>query len=159
MAVYRPSHGEELYHYGVLGMKWGIRKDKDKVLRRSMSKLAELDLDRMKTKDRLDNSTRAWRKERKNDQRKRSKVNLRYSKRVDKLSEKQLYKKAEKGLEWIKTMQKEFGKVGVTLDPKVDTYAKSFLKSMRDADVEMRKIDKDYAELGIPYSDYKKKRK
>lgn len=51
-----PDNESELKHYGVLGMKWGVRKDPKKAYEKAKKKMAKLDDKATKATRKADNS-------------------------------------------------------------------------------------------------------
>jgi hypothetical protein len=49
-------YNNELYHHGVKGMKWGVRRDKARKARREAGNVARLEKDRAKAQNKLDNA-------------------------------------------------------------------------------------------------------
>lgn len=126
MSVYRVIRKDELEHYGVVGMRWGVRKDKDKAYAKSMKKLSKLDEKVQKKKEKSDKySAKADRKSAK------SKIvrSYRKSRKLEKKAHKN-YVKAHRTLKssirarkraekWVNQMNKEFSGMtvgGITSD-------------------------------------------
>lgn len=65
---YNGGYDSELQHYGVLGMKWGIRKDPQKAYAKASKKLDKLDKKTSKASDRItDKETKSVKKQKKAD--------------------------------------------------------------------------------------------
>lgn len=109
-----------LEHYGVLGMKWGVRKDPEKAYRKSMNKLSRLD---KKVAKREFKSAKLLMKSTKKEEKAfRTTNEKRYVKRTAKAlkykrkSAKQLYKskKAQKkAKEWVDSMNEYFANTSI----------------------------------------------
>lgn len=98
----------ELEHYGVLGMRWGYRKDPDRAYKKSMKKLKKLD--RISTKT----GRKAYRLEKKADKESKKKKpgsaikkTLRRRKKASRYSERSL-RYTKKAIRWVKEMDDVF---------------------------------------------------
>lgn len=98
----------ELKHYGVLGMKWGIRKDPDRAYEKASQKLRKLDTKLIfkKTKADLDyeKSTKAFaRATNRKRMKKANKLTMKSNKSALKSE-----KARKKAIDWYKKMEKTF---------------------------------------------------
>lgn len=128
------SKEDELMHYGVLGMKWGVRKGRtsqdykneyakaSKKLSKINSKYDNLEQKTMKKQYKLDkklNSVFAS-----NESKKKAAIELQELRRKN-------YKAARKGHNWIKRMEKSFSKVDISLSDQDRKIGEKYLEVMR----------------------------
>lgn len=121
---------DELYHYGVIGMKWGVRRGNvSKAYSKASKKLSRLDAKVSKKED------KAVKQSNKADKKyssvlatdnSRSKADAKARESAAKLA-----KQARKANKWYKSMQKTFANTTVTLTPEQKAMGKRYEEMLR----------------------------
>lgn len=104
---------DELMHYGVVGMKWGVRKDPKKAYSKASKKLDKLDKKVSKRKDTVSKRTRTYNRSKygwglrkpEKEKRKLGRAQYKYEKSV------------RRAAKWVSQMEDEFSKTNVKLSP------------------------------------------
>lgn len=101
----------ELYHYGVLGMKWGKRRNPSKAYAKAAKKATKLDDEYVKKNSKaMKTSIKATTKFAKAKSSKQFEKAVKLQKKSSKLL-KDAAKAQQKGSKWVKKMEKEFSEI------------------------------------------------
>ncbi len=128
MAVYGPVGSEELYRYGVLGMKWGVRHDRKKAYEKASGQAK-------KNREKYDDAKNAEQATAyKISQRRMSRLKmLRDTSDLEAKLEGQnaaVIRRAKRGADWYKSMKEEFSKVEMKISEDQEKELKMYLKEL-----------------------------
>lgn len=126
--IYYVGSEDELLHYGVLGMKWGVRHDKRRAYQKAVKKLNKI-------KKKRDAAQAAANKhfqkaEKRTYSRFGSKKRVRKSLSAAKSAQYKANKYSAKGKKWYQSMQKVLGKANVKFDSQTKKTGQDFIDTV-----------------------------
>lgn len=122
------SHSDELYHYGVKGMRWGVRRNPEKAYRKASKKLNKLNKKMLKQEQKaVEASARADKYSTSHRMLKRKPEKVQEAINEARFQAAKLSKSAKKGENWYKAMDETFKGTSIKLSAEQREIGRDFV--------------------------------